>query len=298
MARDAGSVLSRRAVLGGMGAMVAVAATGCSRGRGGDPDRVGETAEVAYGDAALQRGGLWLPTGAASGPPRPVVVLVHGGFWRPGYDRTLMDPLAATVVAAGWAAWNVDYRPTGDGGGWPTTFTDVARGVDHLAALAEDHPLDPARVAVVGHSAGGTLALWAAARPGLPAGAPGAGPVVRPVAAVALAGVTSLVAAAFEELGRGAAEDLMGGPPTGDREREYALASPSDRLPLGVPQLLVHGADDPVVPPRQSRAHADRARAEGDEATARVLAGVDHFDVIDPATAAWAGTLAWLRPHL
>jgi acetyl esterase/lipase len=226
-----------------------------------------------------------------------VVVLVHGGFWRPQYDRTLMDPLAEAVVAHGWAAWNIDYRPAGEGGGWPTTFTDVAAAIDHLPALVDEHPLDLDRVAVVGHSAGGTLALWSAARSGLPADAPGAAPVVVPAAVVSLAGVTNRAAGSLERLGGGAVNDLMGGSAirVGDR---YGLASPIERLPLGVPTLLVHGQDDVIVPPVLSETFRDRAADAGDEVEARILPDVDHFDLIDPDTAAWDGVVDWLDGHL
>ena len=294
-----GGPLTRRAVLGGIGAAAALAAVGC----GGDDDaggRAGGPADdggsggdgdvIAYGEHRLARGALTRPPGRAA---VPVVVLVHGGFWRAGYDRTLMDPLAGACGDEGWAAWNLDYRPVGGGGGWPTTFTDVAAGIDHLATLADDRHLDLDRVVVVGHSAGGTLALWSAARADLPAGAPGADPAVVPAGVVSLAGVTSLAAGWYDQLGDGAVAALMGGSPN-ERGDDYLLASPTERLPLGVPQLLVHGEDDPLVPPSQSRAYAARAAEEGDEAEAQILPGVDHFDVIDPRTDAWAGAATWI----
>lgn len=296
--------VSRRTVLGLAAAGAAWAVVGCRDGSADEDDGPREPAGeedgvdvIAYGDEDdLQRGALTLPEGAG---PHPVVVLVHGGFWRPEYDRALMDPLAEAVVAEGWAAWNVDYRPSGEdgGGGWPTTFTDVAAAVDHLDALADEHGLDLERVAVVGHSAGGTLALWAAARAGLPTGAPGAAPVVVPAAVVSQAGVANLAAGSLDALGRGAVDDLMGGSATtvGDR---YGLASPIERLPLGIPTYLVHGLDDPLVPPVQSETYRDRAREAGDDVTAELLAGVDHFAVIDPDHPAWLGVARWLGEQL
>lgn len=286
--------LSRRAALALAGVGVAWAATGCSR-PGGDDDGATEESTgdvIAYGDDdELQRGVLSRPGG---GGPHPVVVLVHGGFWRPIYDRTLMDPLVASVTAQGWAAWNVDYRPSGPGGGWPTTFTDVGRAVDHLAVLADDHALDLDRVAVVGHSAGGTLALWTAVRAGLPADAPGAGPEVVPDGVVSLAGVVNLAAGSFEGLGDGAVDDLMGGDAGSEVGDRYGMASPIERLPLGRPTLLVHGVDDVVVPPTQSVAYRDRAAEAGDEVTLELVADGDHFVVIDPDSDAWAEVIDWL----
>ena len=303
-----GEGLSRRAVLAGLGAATAAVAVGCSEdaSTGDSPDRKdlgagrsGSSAagrELRYGDADLQRGALSVPASGGEGGLRPVIVLVHGGFWRPGFDRSLMDPLAESVVDEGWAAWNLDYRPSGVDGGWPDTFTDVAAGVDHLAEIAEEEGLDLDRVAVVGHSAGATLSLWSAARERLPADVPGAGPAVRPIAVVSQAGVTNLAAGAIEGLGQGAVVDLMGGQPTGDGGDAYLDASPIERLPLGPMsrQLLVHGADDAIVPAEQSQTYAARARDAGDEVTLQVLADTDHLAVIDPGSEAWGGVVAWL----
>lgn len=291
--------LSRRTVLTRSLALVAAmpvigALAGCSddAARDGPEENtatVNDT-EQRYREGAFGTGGLSLPS--APDGLVPVVVLVHGGFWRSGYERDLMEPLARGVVARGWAAWNLDYRAVGDGGGWPTTFTDVAEGVDHLVSLAGDAPLDLARVVVVGHSAGGSLALWTAARAKLPAGSPGSNPAVRPVAVVSQAGVNNLVAGALEDLGGGAVIDLMGGTP-GDAGDAYERASPVESLPLDVAQLLVHGEDDTIVPPEQSTAYAAKAVEAGDPATATVRPG-DHFSVIDPGHPLGRTALDWI----
>ena len=238
---------------------------------------------IAYGDHPSQIADLVVPTGDRQ---HPVLVLVHGGFWRADFDRTLMSPLAAAAVEQGWAVWNIEYRRMGEpGGGWPTTFTDVGSAVDHLATLAEEHRLDLAQVVAVGHSAGGHLALWLATRPGLPAGAPGAAPVVAVAAAVSQAGVTDLRAAAEAGLGDGAVAALLGGSPAAVPER-YDLASPIVRLPVGVPTLCVHGRADPTVPISQSEAWVAAARAAGDEAQLVAYAG-GHFEVLEPTHESW-----------
>ncbi len=240
---------------------------------------------IPYAPGPHRFGELTLP----AGPARGVVVVVHGGFWRHAYDLSLGRPLAADLAAAGLAAWNVEYRRVGGGGGWPATFDDVAAAVDALAGPVQEAargrlPLD--RVVALGHSAGGQLAAWLAARPGLPAGAPGAAPRVTLRGAVSQAGVLDLVDAAELGVGGGAVVDLLGGPPDAVPDR-YALASPIARVPIGVPVLGVHGAADDRVPVRQTERFA---AASGDRWTR--LPGVDHFAVIDPRTPAWAACRA------
>lgn len=238
--------------------------------------------QIGYGDHPDQVGNLHLPAG--EGEPWPVVVLVHGGFWRWGWDRTLMTPLARDLAARGMAAWNVEYRRVGqDGGGWPGTLEDVGAAADALARL---DGVDASRVVTVGHSAGGHLAAWLAARHRLPAGAPGAGPRVRPRAAVSQAGVVDLARGALDRLGDGACAAFLGGSPREVPER-YAAASPAALLPSGVPLLLVHGGRDDIVPPGQSRAYAEAAAAAGDEVELVELPDADHFDVVEVGHPAW-----------
>lgn len=261
----------------------------------------GSRIRLSYGGHRSQTGDLWLPddVGAGTGAtPVPVVVVLHGGFWKARYGKRLMDGLAADLAGRGWAAWNLEYRRVGllGAGGWPATFDDVAAGIDHLGALTGSYPLDLDRVITVGHSAGGHLALWAAGRPRLPSGAPGRfganGIVV--TATVGLGAVSDLAEAARGGLGGGAAVRLLGGPPA-QRPDRYAAASPAALLPLGVTQVMVHGQADPTVPVSMSEGYVKRAVAAGDDATLVVLPGVGHFELIDPATAAWATTVTHIK---
>ncbi|MGH9116881.1 MAG: alpha/beta hydrolase family protein [Acidimicrobiales bacterium] len=242
---------------------------------------------LAYGPRPDQVADLRRPAGTDR---VPVVVLLHGGFWRVKWGRDLMDAVALDLANRGWATWNVDYRRVGSvDGGWPATLTDVASAVDALAPLAPSRRFDLSRVATVGHSAGGQLALWLAGRPRW-----------QPVdvrAVVGLAPICDLAAAAGAGLGHGATEDFMGGPPQ-QRSDRYRQASPAARLPLGVPQLLVHGDRDGKVPIAMSRDYAAAAASDGDHVELVVATGADHMDVIDPKSAAWAIVGEWLAATL
>jgi acetyl esterase/lipase len=240
-----------------------------------------------YGAHPSQLGELFVPSTPGS---HPVVVLVHGGYWRPQYDRSLMTDLSADLAAHGVAAWNLEYRRVGAGGGWPATFEDVAAGVDLLAEL--EAPLDLDRVLAVGHSAGGHLAFWIAARHTLPPGAPGAQPRVKIRAAVAQAGVLDLGLAAELMPSATPTRALIGDPKT--HAERYTLASPRERLPLGIPQLVVHGDRDDTVSMRIATSYATAARAAGDDCELRVLTQTGHFEHIDVRAEAWHIARDWL----
>ena len=236
-------------------------------------------------------GDLWLPSSACRRGPLPVIVMLHGGFWRSGYTKVLMTGLARDACRQGWAVWNVEYRrlgPLGGGGGWPHTFLDAAAAIDHVTRL-DRFDADLGRVVAVGHSAGGLLALWAAGRGRLPVDAPGSSPLVRLAAVVSLAGVTDLRRAATPG---GDVVRLMGGSSVEVTDR-YFLTSPVERLPLGVPQLVVHGRDDRVVPVARSAAYVEQARAAGDDATFAEVPG-GHRRLLLPSAPGW--TIA--RAHL
>ena len=243
---------------------------------------------IAYGDHPDQVANLHLP--ARDGGPWPCVALLHGGFWRTGWDRTLMTALAVDLARRGIAAWNVEYRRVGqEGGGWPGTFADVAAAVDQLAEIEQ---VDEERVVTCGHSAGGHLSLWLAARHRLPAGAVGAEPRVRPVGAIAQGAVCDLERAWHDDLGTSAVEGLVGS--LREVPNRYTETSPAALAPLGVAQLLVHGAEDEIVPLSQSQDYA----ARDPQVTLVALGGVDHFDVIDVEHEAWTAAAEWLFERL
>jgi acetyl esterase/lipase len=242
-----------------------------------------EPERIAYGDGEWQFGDLWLPPDQ----PAAVVVLVHGGFWRKIYGLDLMDPLAADLVGRGVAAWNIEYRRVGhEGGGWPGTLTDVAGAIDLLGSIGPGHRLDVEGdgVSVVGHSAGGHLALWLASRALLPADAPGSNPVVTPARAVGLAPVADLAAAQRDGVGSGAVGDFLGGGPADVPDR-YAVATPA--IAGGVELTVVRGSADDVVP----APYTVPPGADSSSVTLVDIAGDDHFDLIDPASRSWAAAL-------
>lgn len=242
-------------------------------------------ARLSYGPEPLHYGELRLPAGPG---PHPVVLALHGGFWRAAYDLTYMGHICAALAAAGVATWNVEYRRVGNpGGGWPGTFHDVARAADYLRTLAPRYRLDLSRVVTLGHSAGGHLALWLAARRRIPLG--DALYDARPLdirGGVALGGVVDLVAAWERHLSNGAVRALMGQSPL-EAPGRYATASPMALLPLGVPQLLVHGTDDDTVPYAIAEGYAVAARAAGDTVTLLALHGAGHFEPVDPGSRDW-----------
>jgi acetyl esterase/lipase len=219
-----------------------------------------------------------------SGPgPFPVVVVLHGGYWRAKYSKRIMKAVCADLARRGLAAWNVEYRRLGggQGGGWPATFDDVGAAIDHLATL-EDPRLDLAGgVTALGHSAGGQLALWAASREG---------PRVPVTRVVAQAAVCNLAVAGEP------AWELLGGRPDEVPER-YAAADPMRLVPLGVPTLLVHGAGDETVPVQRSRDYAAAARAAGDPVELVEPVPGGHRVHPDPRSEAWRVAAEWLaRP--
>jgi dipeptidyl aminopeptidase/acylaminoacyl peptidase len=229
-----------------------------------------------------QQADLWLPPGRA-GSPAQLILFLHGGFWRAAYDRSHAGPLAESLSAAGLAVCLPEYRRVGQpAGGWPGTFDDVLAAVRELPALvskATAGQVTTERTVLAGHSAGGHLALWAAAQ--------------EPTAAVviSLAGVCDLAGCYRLRLGQDAAGELMGGGPEEFPER-YLRADPMAAIPVPASVILIHGAADDRVPWQQSAAYAAAASAAGGEAPCVLLPDAGHFDVIDPLSPAWPAVRA------
>lgn len=246
---------------------------------------------IAYGPAESRRADLYVPTTTRP----PVVCLLHGGFWRMPHSRAQLDPVARDLAARGLAVWNMEYRRLGAASaGWPGTFDDVAAGLDHLTSLvAEGTDLDLDRIIVAGHSAGGQLALWSAAR-GRRSSLLRVPTRVRPIAAAGLAPIVDLVRAFGLGAGDGAVAELLGGSPS-EHPARYAAASPLALLPLGVPHLIVHGVADEVLPVETVRDYARAAQAAGDQVQFTELSRAGHMDYLDPGSEAHAVLRRWLE---
>lgn len=246
-----------------------------------------------YGDDPSQWGELFLPDLPRGGTHRGVVVVIHGGYWRSKYGAELGEPLAEDLAAHGMAAWNLEYRRAGNGGGWPHTFQDILAGIDKLGELAAIYALDLARVVALGHSAGGHLAVWAAGRNGLAGlgleaehrdvGAKDDG--VRLTGVVSQSGVLDLAEAEKLNLSDGAVANFLGGP-SSDFPGRYRYADPMAALPLNVPVYAVHAREDDDVPLAMSVSYVEAGRSGPAPARLVTVPG-DHYALIDPGSPAY-----------
>lgn len=280
-------------------------------------------AVVSYGAHLDHVADIRLPVSGSA----PLVIVIHGGFWRAEYDRAHTGHLAAALVAEGYPVAQLEYRRTGAGaeGGWPATFDDVVAGVAALPALVAATAAELGRPApapgpplLIGHSAGGHLALWYAAHAAAGssgtapssasaaanspeaaafsvAGSSAAGlPALVPAGVVVLAPVADLAEAYRLDLDEGAVAALLGGDPAA-RSQAYAAADPLPKTPLRSPTVIVHGTADVQVPISLSRRYAAAARAGGSEIALQELPNVGHFELIDPRSSVWRKVTEALR---
>ncbi len=263
------------------GLIVATATTGLLAGCGEQsPTRTsGRSRRFTYGeDRSTQYADLRLPTDTH---PLATVVLLHGGYWLPQYAADLMEPMAERLTGLGLATWNVEYRRTGAGGGYPDTLLDVASAIDRLSE--DDLPASiTENVVLLGHSAGGHLAVWAASRT---TRTPGGAPRVVPRSAISLSGILDLTVAAGDPRSTELVSAFIGGLPA-DRPEQYALADPALLLPAACRVWAAHADNDGVVPLEQSTGYVAKATAAGGNAVHVPLSG-DHSSIIDPRSAAF-----------
>jgi acetyl esterase/lipase len=286
-----------------LAALAAAALVGCTMpsetpiaGRGPDglmawPDllerpRAEPSATIRFGADSMQIVDLWLPDGAG---PHPTVLMVHGGCWQTEIaDRRFMNWISEDLRGRGIAVWNIDYRGVDrSGGGYPGTFLDAAAAADALREHAPRYGLDISRLVAVGHSAGGHLALWLAARPRLPAASPLRTPNPIPIrTVVSLGGLPDLEEAARPP-GSGCGTEVIARL-TGGRFEDSSVP----RLaPLGVTQILINGLQDRIIPTAYAEGYAAPMRAAGDDVRVRMIDRTGHVELIAPGTAAWAAAV-------
>ena len=253
-------------------------------------ERASPTTKIAYGTSPEQFAELWLPAG--KGLHRTLIV-IHGGCWLADLPGTeLMAYMSEDLRAHGFAVWSIEYRRMGhDGGGYPGTFLDTAAAIDILREVAPTYNLDLRKVLAIGHSAGGHLATWAAARPRIPQASP-----LHAANPLPIAGVVSLAGINDLKSYRATGPDACGGPPTIDAisgasnragTDPYADTSPIALLPLHVKQFVVSGTLDHIVPPAFGKDYAKAAAAKGDTVNEKTFDGAGHFELIDPKSDAW-----------
>lgn len=259
---------------------------------------------IHYGAGELQFADLFLPSVSTSAV-WPVVVFLHGGWWKATYGLEYGGHLGVALKNEGVAVWSLEYRRVGNGGGYPATFKDVASGFDYLKVLGQRFPFDLNRVVVVGHSAGGHLAFWLAGRPHVPEDSL----LCHPRPAVPIHSVVSLAGAVDLRLtidlagwmtfahDKEEVVNFMGGLPDEVPER-YLAGNPGDLLPLSVPQWLVQGTEDDQIPPKLPERWTDRGHRLGERVALEIIPGADHLDVVDPASRHWPSVRAVLTAAL
>ena len=255
------------------------------------------TQEIKFGRAPTDIADLWLPETAG---PHPVVVMIHGGCWqKKTADRTLMNYAAEELRCTGFAVWNIEYRGVDeDGGGYPGTFLDVAKGADALRDQAAEHSLKTDNIIAFGHSAGGHLASWLAARARLPETSPLTSDNPLPIRHVVnIGGLADLEASApvTQADCLSSIMDKLTGAASDQRPNVFTDTSPAELLPFGATTICINGDRDHIAPPILGKNYAAKARAAGDRATYCEIEDTGHVELIAPGTRAFNQTIAMIK---
>ncbi len=230
-------------------------------------------ARLSYGADPNQFGDLRLPQ---TNGPFPLVMNIHGGFWRSKFDLAHAGHLCAALAAKGIATWNIEYRRVGDpGGGWSGTFEDIRAAYRYLPHIAKLHNVDSTRVLIMGHSAGGQLAICLAAHESS---------ITR---VVSLAGVVDVRQAWEQQLSDNAVAAFLGGRPE-EKPEHYRVADPMQlKINHATTQMLIHGAGDDIVPSYFSRQYVEQKKNHGEDVQYVEISNAGHLDLIDPSSNAW-----------
>lgn len=242
---------------------------------------------LSYGKHPEQFGEFYFPKHPPkSGDLYPTIILLHGGCWRAQFGLSQLGQLCTALTSLGFVVWNLEFRRLGNGGGWPTTFTDVSQGVDFLTTIADKYKLDLNKVTAMGHSAGGHLALWLAGRHHLPSNSQlSTNSPISLNRVISLAGIPDLAEGVKQNICRGACQELVGGLPEKVPER-YQLVSPNNLLPLNIPQWHLVGELDPIVPVNYIKSYIEKAQYQ-DKVHFEIIPQIGHFEMVMPDTASW-----------
>jgi acetyl esterase/lipase len=242
-----------------------------------------------YGDNEYQEGDLYIP----GKKPIAVICLFHGGFWRMPYDREQLTPISIDFAEKGFVVWNIEYRRIGaDGGGWHGTLDDAIASINHLVLLKEKYDLlDLSKIIIVGHSAGGHLAVWCAKQ--VESAIAGSVSSIKPYAVVGLAPIIDIEKAFIAGTGNNAVSALLNSSPSEHTER-YTLYSPIRMLPIGVRQLIIHGNRDEYLPVEWSRDYVTSSRDAGDSIDYIEIVDGEHMDYLDPNSVATSKLQDWI----